>query len=97
MKITKSQLRQIIKEEISRELEEGPMDFMKKMMGPRDQDVPVKSQYMVSFSGQGKSEGPYSIDALNDDDAMSQAEKMMTAKKMKSYRLENSKGEPIAS
>ena len=97
MKITKTQLRQIIKEEISKELEEGPVGFIKKMMGPRDQDVPAKSQYMVSFSGKGKSEGPYPIDALDDDDAMNQAKEMMRAKKMNSYRLENSKGEPIAS
>ena len=56
MKLTKTQLRKIIKEEISKELEEGPMDFVKKMMGPRDQGRTPETDWTVTLTNKpGKS------------------------------------------
>ena len=59
MKITKTQLRKIIKEEISKELEEGPMDFVKKMMGPRDQGRTPETDWTVTLTNKAGKSGSW--------------------------------------
>tara|TARA_R110002020_G_C16233895_1_gene768620 strand:+ start:1084 stop:1566 length:483 start_codon:yes stop_codon:yes gene_type:complete len=80
MKITKSQLRKIIKEEISKELEEGPMDFMKKMMGPRDQGRTPETDWTVTLTNKAGKSGSWrtvTVGAHSEEEAAQKAKAQM--------------------
>jgi len=80
VKITKQQLRKIIKEEISKELEEGPKDFMKKMMGPRDQGRTPETDWTVTLTNKAGKSGSWrtiTVGAHSEEEAAQKAKAQM--------------------
>lgn len=95
MKITKSQLRQIIKEEVSKEIGEGFLDRFRK---PAQQST----EYKVTFRDRTGTavEGPNDFEAPDDDTAIQKAKEMLDDRRSAGFMkwsLENTKTAEVIS